>query len=368
MAGFLPEPKHLHGEIAKTAVLLVNLGTPEAPTTSAVRRYLRQFLSDPRVVEIPRAIWWPVLHGIVLRTRPRKSAQKYARIWTIDGSPLRVHTERQARLLRGYLGLQVRSPFTVEFAMRYGAPSIPEALSRLKAEGCERVLVLPLYPQYAASTTASAFDEVAGFLQRTRNAPEIRMVKHYHDHPAYIEALAGLVREHWRDSGRPDKLLMSFHGLPRYTLERGDPYHCECQKTARLLAEQLGLAESHWQITFQSRLGYSEWLKPYTAVALADYGRKGVRRVDVIFPGFTADCLETLEEIGIGGKEFFLRSGGREFHVLPCLNERDDWIRALAAIAREHLATWVSESWNSQAAKTAAVDGRDRALACGAGA
>ncbi len=364
MPRFFPEPKHPDDGAAKTAILLVNLGTPEAPTPRAVRRYLRQFLSDPRVIEIPRGIWLPILYGMVLSTRPKKSAQKYARIWSAGGSPLKVHTERQSRLLRGFLGLQVGSPFTVEFAMRYGEPSISDMLARVKAEGCGRILVLPLYPQYAASTTASALDEVAAYLQRVRNAPEFRFVKHFHDHPAYIAALAGLVREYWRQSGRPDKLVMSFHGLPRYTIARGDPYHDECQTTARLLAGELQLADSHWQITFQSRFGRTEWLKPYTDSTLADYGRRGVRRVDVVCPGFVADCLETLEEIGIEGKAVFLGAGGKEFHLLPCLNERDDWIRALGAIARQHLGDWVSESWNPPLAK--AEDARRRALGQGA--
>jgi ferrochelatase len=363
---YLPEPKHQHGRTAKTAVLLINLGTPDAPTQQAVRRYLKQFLSDPRLVEIPRAIWLPILHGFVLNTRPGKSAQKYASIWTSEGSPLRVHTEKQAKLLRGYLGLKVRMPLTVEFAMRYGHPSIADVLARLKSEGCERVLVLPMYPQYAAATTASALDEVAEFLRRTRNVPEIRLVKHFHDHPSYVGALAGLVQEHWRQAGRPDKLVMSFHGLPRFSLARGDPYHCECHKTARLLAERLELAESHWQIAFQSRFGRAEWIKPYTASTLADYGRHGVRRVDVICPGFVADCLETLEEIGIEGRKIFLGAGGREFHLLPCLNERDDWIRALADIARQHLADWVIESWDPQLEKNRAEDSRSRAFARGA--
>jgi len=363
---YLPEPKHQHGRVAKTAVLLINLGTPDAPTQQAVRRYLKQFLSDPRLVEIPRAIWLPILHGFVLNTRPRKSAQKYASIWTSEGSPLKVHTEKQAKLLRGYLGLKVRMPLTVEFAMRYGHPSIADALARLKSEGCERVLVLPMYPQYAAASTASALDQVAEFLQRTRDVPEIRMVKHFHDHPSYIGALASLVQEHWRQSGRPDKLVMSFHGLPRFALARGDPYHCECHKTARLLAEKLELADSHWQIAFQSRFGRAEWIKPYTASTLADYGRHGVRRVDVICPGFAADCLETLEEIGIEGRKIFLGAGGREFHLLPCLNERDDWIGALADIVRQHLADWVIESWNPQLEENRAEDSRSRALARGA--
>jgi ferrochelatase len=358
---YLPEPEHRHGTIAKTAILLINLGTPDAPTPRAVRRYLEQFLSDPRVIEIPRALWLPILHGFVLNSRPKKSARKYARIWSSEGSPLKVHTERQARLLRSHFGLQVPMPLTVDFAMRYGEPSIQSTLARLKAEGCERVLVLPMYPQYAASTTASALDEVGGFLRRVRNVPEIRLVKHFHDHPLYIAALANLVREYWRQSGRPDRLLMSFHGLPRYALALGDPYHFECQKTARLLAGELGLAESRWQISFQSRFGRAEWIEPYTASTLAEYGQNGVRRVDVICPGFVADCLETLEEIGIEGRKIFLGAGGTEFHLLPCLNERADWISALADIARQYLADWVIESRNPQLEKDRPEDNRSRA-------
>jgi len=358
---YLAEPEHRHDAVAKTAILLVNLGTPNAPTPRAVRRYLKQFLSDPRVIEIPRALWMPILHGFVLNSRPRKSARKYASIWTSEGSPLRVHTERQARLLHGHFGLHVPMPLTVDFAMRYGEPSIAGTLARQKAEGCERVLVLPMYPQYAASTTASALDQVAEFLRRTRNVPEIRLVKHFHDHPLYIAALANLVREYWRQSGRPDRLLMSFHGLPSYTLARGDPYHSECQTTARLLAQELELAESHWQIAFQSRFGRAEWIEPYTVSTLADYGRQGMHRVDVICPGFVADCLETLEEIGVEGRKIFLGAGGREFHLLPCLNERADWIRALADIARQHLAGWVIESWNPRVEKNRAEDNRSRA-------
>jgi len=363
---YLPEPEHRHGTIAKTAILLINLGTPDAPTPRAVRRYLEQFLSDPRVIEIPRALWLPILHGFVLNSRPKKSASKYARIWSPEGSPLKVHTERQARLLRSHFGLQVPMPLTVDFAMRYGEPSIAGTLARLKSEGCERVLVLPMYPQYAASTTASALDQVAEFLRKTRNVPEIRLVKHFHDHPSYIGSLAGLVQEHWRQSGRPDKLVMSFHGLPRFMLARGDPYPVECHKTARLLAERLELADNHWQVSFQSRFGRAEWIEPYTASILADYARTGVRRVDVICPGFVADCLETLEEIGIEGRRIFLGAGGAEFHLLPCLNERDDWIRALADIARQHLAGWVIESWNPQLERNRAEVSQNRALARGA--
>lgn len=366
MPRFLPEPNHQHGGVAKVAILLVNLGTPDAPTPHAVCRYLKQFLSDPRVVEVPRALWLPVLHGIVLNTRPKQSARRYARIWSADGSPLKAHTERQARLLASHLRVQIRSPLVVEYAMRYGEPSIPRVLARLKAEACEHILVVPMYPQYAASTTASVFDEVARYLQQVRNVPEIRLVKHFHDHPRYIGALADLVREHWGQWGRPDQLLMSFHGLPQFSLTRGDPYHCECQKTARLLAGELQLADTQWRIAFQSRFGRLEWLKPYTAATLTELGNRGVRRVDLICPGFVCDCLETLEEIGIEGKETFLEAGGKEFHLLPCLNERDAWIRALAALAREHLADWVSESWDERSSRTEAEEGRQRALARGA--
>ena len=335
---YFPEPQARQGVHARSAILLVNLGTPDSPTTRAVRRYLRQFLSDPRVIEIPRAIWLPILHAFVLNTRPARSARKYAAIWYPNGSPLRVHTAAQARLLGERLGPQVR----VEFAMRYGEPAIPMALARLKAEGCERVLLFPLYPQYAASTTGSALDQATEVLRRTRNVPEIRLVKEFHDHPAYIGALAGLVRDHWQRSGRADKLVMSFHGLPRYTVARGDPYSQECHQTARLVAERLGLAEGEWQTAFQSRFGRTAWIEPYTASMLADFARKGVRRVDVLCPGFVADCLETLEEIGIEGRKTYLDAGGKEFHLLPCLNERSDWIDALAVIARQHMADWLS--------------------------
>jgi len=337
---FLTEPDYTHGTPARTAVLLINLGTPEAPTRAAVRRYLKEFLSDSRVVEIPRLVWWLVLNGLILNLRPAKSAAKYAQIWEPDGSPLMVHTARQAKLLRGYLGEQGHAGLVVDFAMRYGTPSIASVLARLQQQRCERILLLPLYPQYAASTTATAFDAVSDHLRRVRNIPELRMVRHFHDHPGYIAALADSVRRHWALHGRPDKLLMSFHGLPRYTLARGDPYHCECQKTARLLAEALALAPEQHQLTFQSRFGRAEWLQPYTAATLAEWGKQGMRRVDVICPGFVADCLETLEEIAIEGRAEFLNAGGKEFHAIACLNESDAWIQALAQIALAHVRDW----------------------------
>ena len=342
MPRYLPEPGYRHGTEAKTAVLLINLGTPEAPSTAAVRRYLKEFLSDPRVVEIPRAIWWLILNGIILNVRPKKSAEKYASVWTPDGSPLKVHTERQAKMLRGFLGASGHHVL-VDYAMRYGQPSIPATLSRLKAEGCTRILLLPLYPQYSSSTTATAFDAASAWAASIRNQPEIRTIRSFADDPGYIDALASSVRQHWMVNGHPTtsyRLIMSFHGVPRYTLDKGDPYHCECHKTARLLAEALNLAADEYQICFQSRFGRAEWLQPYTATTLTSLGKQGVQRVDVICPGFPADCLETLEEIAIEGKAEFIQAGGQDYRYIPCLNERDEWIHALTSLAATHLQGW----------------------------
>ncbi len=353
---FRKEPPFTHGTAPQTAVVLVNLGTPDEPTAPAVRRYLREFLSDPRVVEIPRALWLPILHGLILPFRSSKSAAKYAAIWSANGSPLKVHTEKQATLLRGYLGErghQVR----VAYAMRYGTPSLPQVLQQLQEQGCTRLLVLPAYPQYSASTTASVYDAVFAHYARQRNVPELRLVKHYHDHDAYIEALKRSVLAHWQAHGRPDRLVMSFHGVPRRTLELGDPYHCECHKTARLLATQLGLAEGEYLVSFQSRFGKAEWLQPYTAPSVRQLAQQGVGRIDMICPGFVADCLETLEEIDMEVRQEFLDAGGREFHYIPCLNESPAWIHALADIAEEHLLGWPTM------ANTAAREAQQRNLA-----
>ena len=342
MPRYLPEPAYRHGTLAQTAVLLINLGTPEAPTASAVRRYLKEFLSDPRVVEIPRALWWLILNGIILNVRPKKSAAKYASVWMPEGSPLKVHTERQTKLLRGLLG-EAGHHVVVDYAMRYGQPSIPATLSRLKAEGCTRILLLPLYPQFASSTTATAFDAAYAWAQKIRSQPEMRTVRNFADHPGYINALAASVREHWQHNPRPDtsyRLIMSFHGVPRYTLDKGDYYHCECHKTGRLLAEALGLGKDDYKICFQSRFGRAEWLQPYTAATLHELGKQGLQRVDMICPGFPADCLETLEEIAMEVKDEFIQAGGKDYQYIPCLNERDDWIRALADIATTHLQGW----------------------------
>jgi len=335
------EPDFIHRTPEKTGILLINLGTPDAPTPEAVRRYLKEFLGDPRVVEIPRAIWWLILNGIILNTRPKKSAEKYAKVWLKEGSPLRVHTEKQAALLQGYLGERTKMPFVVDYAMRYGNPSIPNALRKLKEQNCQRILIVPMYPQYAASTTATVCDIVFGELQQMRNTPALRTIKHFHDHPGYIKALANNINGYWMKNGRPEKLLMSFHGLPGYTLDKGDPYHCECHKTARLLAQQLGLKPEQYRVSFQSRFGKAEWLKPYTTATLKELGRQKLKRLDVVCPGFVADCLETLEEIAMEGKEEFQHAGGGEYCYIPCLNERDDWIHALTDMVLDNLQGWL---------------------------
>ncbi len=341
MARFWPEPAYKHDSMPRTGVLLVNLGTPTAPTAAALRPYLKQFLSDPRVVEIPRALWWVILNGIILNLRPAKSAKKYASIWTDQGSPLKVNTERQAAALRPALSGSDGDGVLIGWAMRYGAPSVPDTLNELRARGCTRILVLPLYPQYAASTTASAMDEVARCLSHWRNLPEMRFVRSFHDHPAYIGALAASVREHWSRHGQAEKLVMSFHGVPRRSLELGDPYHCECHKTARLVAEALDLPPERWQLTFQSRFGKAEWLQPYTEPTLEKLAKGGCRSVDIMCPGFVSDCLETLEEIALECRDAFLNAGGEQFHYIPCLNERPEWITALGTIASEHLGSWL---------------------------
>jgi ferrochelatase len=358
MPRYTPEPAPNHGAPRRTGILLVNLGTPEAPTAAALRPYLKQFLWDPRVVEIPRPVWWLILHLFVLTLRPAKSAAKYAKIWMTEGSPLKVHTERQAKLLKGSLGEAGSADVAVAWAMRYGQPSIANALDQFKRDGVERVLVVPLYPQYAASSTASVMDDVADWIKRSRNPLEIRFIKHFHDHPGYIAALAASVRDYWAANGRPDKLVMSFHGVPRRSLDLGDPYHCECQKTGRLLAEALGLSSSEYQVTFQSRFGKAEWLQPYTQPTLEKLGAGGTARVDVICPGFVADCLETLEEIAMECKEAFLLSGGKQFHYIPCVNERPDWIAGFRDLVSTHLCGWpLAASADPQAKQRAAALG-----------
>ncbi|MDM0048587.1 ferrochelatase [Variovorax sp. J22R115] len=336
---FRPEPPAADNAQERTAVLWCNLGSPDEPTASAVRPYLADFLGDPRVVEIPRALWALILHGIILRTRPAKSAAKYASIWTPEGSPLKVWTKKQATLLAGWLG-EKGHRVTVRDAMRYGNPSIASRLDELKAEGVTRVLVLQAYPQYSATTTASVIDAVNAWSAGVRRVPEFRFVNDYHDDPLYIDALAHSVTRQWQQSGRPDRLVMSFHGIPERNIRLGDPYQAQCLATARLLADKLQLTTAQYRITFQSRFGRAKWLEPYTEPTLRELGAAGVSRVDVMCPGFPADCLETLEEIAMEGREAFLDAGGKEFRYIPCLNDSNAWITALSNIADRHLGGW----------------------------
>ena len=322
---------------SRTGVMLVNLGTPDAPTPSAVRRYLREFLWDPRVVEIPRPLWFVILNFFILPLRPAKTAKKYAAIWKPDGSPLRVYHSRQTQLLRGYLGQKTGSPVPVAGAMRYGNPSIKEGLAELREKGCERLLVIPLYPQYAASTTASVEDALAKALRKWKPAPRVRVVQDFHDHVAYAKAIARSVNDYWFKHGRPDRLLMSFHGLPKRSVERGDPYQKQCLASAKRIAAELGWDDPRTLVTFQSRFGAQEWIQPYTDKTLERLGREGVGRVDVICPGFAADCLETLEEIAIEGRLTFLEAGGKDFHYIPTTNDLPPWMTALSIIAIENL-------------------------------
>ncbi len=366
MAHYLPEPDFTHGTPLKTGIVLVNLGTPDAPEKGALRRYLKQFLSDSRVVEIPRPIWWLILNGIILNTRPARSAKKYATIWTPEGSPLRVNTALQCAGLAQRLQQRVPSPMAVTFAMRYGQPSIASAVAELKAQHCDRILMLPLYPQYAASTTASSMDALFDALRAYRNVPGVRVVRHYHDHPAYIHALKTRIEAYWAQHGRPDKLVMSFHGVPRYTLDKGDPYHCECHKTGRLLGEALGLQPEQYVVSFQSLFGRAEWIKPYTDPLVGQLARGGLQTLHVVCPGFPADCLETLEEIGMEVKATFLSNGGREYHYIPALNDDPVWLDGLCEIALDHLGGWTDPHWSSQTALQEGEMVRNRAIAIGA--
>jgi protoporphyrin/coproporphyrin ferrochelatase len=320
------------------AILLVNLGTPDAPTAPALRRYLAEFLGDRRVVDLPRLLWWPILHGIILRTRPARSAAKYAKIWTKEGSPLKVHTEKQAKLVKGLLGHRGIRDVSVAWAMRYGQPSIGSALDQLKRDDARRIVVVPLYPQFSGSTTASTQDAVRAWRRRNPDSPETIEIADYHEDPAWIAALRQSVLDHWMQQGRPDRLVMSFHGIPKRAVDKGDPYESQCRRSAKLLAHELNLPAEAWQLTFQSRFGAAEWLQPYTQPTLEQLARDGVGCVDVICPGFSADCLETLEEINMECRDAFLAAGGREFRYIPCLNERPDWIAALTDLALSKLA------------------------------
>ena len=339
-----------HGEIPAVGLLVTNLGTPDAPTPKALRRYLREFLLDRRVIELPRPIWWTILHLFVLTTRPRKSAALYQLVWTEEGSPLLAITRRQATGIAARLSTESQTPIEVAVGMRYGNPSIASALRSLSERGCRKILVLPLYPQYAAATTGSTWDAIAQELSSWRFVPELRFVSTYHDELEYVAALAASVREVWGGDGPAEKLVFSFHGIPQRYFDAGDPYFCFCQKTARLTAEALGLERRRWEVTFQSRFGREEWIKPYTDVTLKAMARSGVRSVDVVCPGFSADCLETLEEIDGQNREFFLHDGGEPFRYVPALNDRPDHLDFLAAFARRQMSGWLSSPENDSTA------------------
>ena len=368
MSRYEGEKDYRHGSRACLGVLLTNLGSPEAPTAAAVRRYLAEFLWDPRVVEIPRPLWWLILHGVVLRTRPKRSAHAYQRVWGDEGSPLVAISRRQAAALQPLLEQRCQGPVHVALGMRYGQPSIAAALRQLRDAGARRIVVLPLYPQHSGATTATAFDAVADVLKGWRWMPSLRFIGHYHDDPAYIAALAASIQENWSQHGRAERLLFSFHGMPKRTLLLGDPYHCQCQKTARLVAERLQLAEGQWQLTFQSRFGRAEWLQPYTDKTLQAWAKSGVKQVDVVCPGFAADCLETLEEIAMQNKEDFLAAGGERLHYIPALNERADHLAALADLVFRNVQGWPEADARRDLEREAseAEAGRRRALALGA--
>jgi ferrochelatase len=334
---FTAKSSFKHEDTISTGILLTNLGTPDAPTKAALKRYLKEFLWDPRVVEEPRWKWWLILNAVILNIRPAKSAKSYESVWTEKGSPLMVHSLGQQEALQKQLADDVH----VELAMRYGNPPIASGLQKLREKGCTKILVFPLYPQYSATTTGSTFDAVANELKQWRCVPELRMINSYHDHPAYIDALATSVRRHWDAHGKPDRLLVSFHGIPQRYFDDGDPYPCMCRKTGRLLAEALELKEDEWFVSFQSRFGREEWVKPYTDETLKAWGAEGIGHVDVICPGFSSDCLETIEEIEVENRDYFLEAGGSEFNYIPALNTNGEHIRALAEIANAHLKGWI---------------------------
>lgn len=333
-------PSFSHEQEDKIGVLITNLGTPAAPTTGALRRYLHQFLSDPRVVEAPRALWWFILNGIILRIRPARSAKAYRSVWTDRGSPLLLHTQDQEEALAERLAEQLGNDILVRFAMRYGEPSIDSGINHLLEEGARKLLVLPLYPQYSASTTGSTFDALARDFMQRRWLPELRFVTGYQDFPPYIRACAVQIQNYWKEHGKPDLILFSYHGVPQRYLHAGDPYYCHCEKTSRLLATELGLGEGEFLTTYQSRFGREPWLQPYTDETLKSLPPDGIRSVHVFCPGFSADCLETLEEIAVENRDYFLGAGGESYHYIPALNAQPHHIDALAQLVTTNLAGW----------------------------
>jgi ferrochelatase len=361
MPTYQTTPDFEHGRAERVGILLVNLGTPTEPEAGPVRRFLKQFLSDPRVVEYPRWLWWLILNGVILRIRPSRSAEAYRKIWTDDGSPLMIYSQRVAAGIQEELDARLPEAARVELAMSYGDPSISDAVDRLLAAGARRLLVLPMYPQYSGTTTASVIDAVTRKMNSLRWVPELRFVNQYHDEPGYIDALVASIREFWKQHGRGERLMFSFHGVPRKTLISGDPYHCQCRKTARLVVESLGLADEEWVLSFQSRVGREEWLTPYTDETVEQLGKQGLGRLDVVCPGFSADCLETLEEIAMQNAELFVESGGESLHYVPALNDRNDHISFMTDLVQRHIGGWPVEFRDDPAIKERAVAmGSDR--------
>lgn len=364
---YLGQSEFDHARPARVGVLFANLGTPDAPDTASVRRYLAEFLWDPRVVEVPRVLWWAILHGVILRVRPPRSARAYASVWSTEGSPLMVNARAQAAALQDALDTRAPGLFRVALAMRYGQPSIASAVGALLEQGVTRLLVLPAYPQYSGTTTGSIFDAVSDALRARRWVPDLAFRSSYHDDPGYVGALAASIREHWQRHGEPERLLFSFHGIPRRYFLSGDPYHCHCRKTARLVSEALGLDAERWEVSFQSRVGREEWLRPYTDETLEQWGRDGVGTVHVACPGFSADCLETLEEIAVENRDRFLAAGGGAFEYIPALNARRDHVSALTDVVLGDAGRWLE--WaeeESRLASQSPVARRERALEMGA--
>lgn len=346
-------PKFSHAQTDRIGVLITNLGTPDAAETPALRTYLREFLSDPRVVEVPRLLWWLILNGVILRIRPRRSAAAYKTVWTERGSPLLFHTKDQQQALQAKLAERYGDDVVVKYAMRYGNPSIASGLQELFDAGARKLVVLPLYPQYSAATTGSTFDAISADFSKRRWLPDFRFVSHYHDHPAYIAAVAQSIKQFWETQGKPEKLILSYHGVPLRYLHEGDPYHCECHKTSRLIAEQLGLQKHEYITTFQSRFGREEWLQPYTDATLKALPGQGVKRIQVVCPGFSSDCLETIEEIGEENREYFMEAGGKDYAYIPALNAEPGHIDVLAQIVQEQLHGWTLEHTESERAERA---------------
>ena len=349
-----------HDLPVQAGVLLVNLGTPEAPTAQAVRPYLSEFLGDPRVIEYPRWLWWLILHGVILRIRPARSAHAYARIWTADGSPLRVGSEKLTTGLQIQLHRLRAGPIRVALAMRYGKPSVRAQIEQLQREGVRRLLVLPLYPQYSATSTGSVIDALADTLKHLRWPPELRIVNDYHDDAGHIEALARSIERWWSEHGRGEKLLLSFHGIPQRYVAAGDPYFRQCQETATLLRTRLGLDESQLIVSFQSRVGREPWLQPYTDTTVQRLAAEGVKRLDVACPGFAVDCLETLEEIAMQNRDFFIEAGGETLRYIPALNDSPEQLDSLTALILRHTQDWPEFAAATTPQRDVAENLRDR--------